>query len=144
MAKEDSARGFASKAARNAKALATRMGTQGIWMLGSPFYHEERDVHILFLDFEGFKSSARGASSAASQIDSKLFALSTLISSTICFNIVKTLDEKTLEELELIKGLEKRIKIRPPERAANFMHERGTPGGRSTIEDQQYAEHLIP
>ena len=67
--------------------------------------------------------------------DSKLFALCTLLSSTICFNIVKTLDERTVEDLELIKGLEKRIKIRPPEKAANLMHERGTPGGRGTVED---------
>ena len=49
-----------------------------------------------------------------------------------------------MEDLELVKGLEKRIKIRPPEKSANLMRERGTPGGRGTVEDQQYAEHLFP
>lgn len=130
-------------------------GTQGVWMLGSPLHLEERGIHILFLDFEGFQSSAHvapGAKSAksstrtnlANSTDSKLFALAALLSSTICFNIRQTFDEKTLDDLELIKGLEKRIKIRPPEQSASLMRERGTPGGRGTVDDQLYADHLFP
>ena len=41
-------------------------------------------------------------------------------------------------------GLEKRIKIRPPEQSANLMRERGTPGGRGTVDEQIYADHLFP
>ena len=113
-------------------------------MLGSPLYHEERDIHILFLDFEGFQSSNAPAGDHrsknsrapnANSTDSKLFALGSLLSSTICFNVVKTFNEQTLEDMELIKGLEKRIKIRPPEMSANLMRDRGTPGGRGTVED---------
>ena len=70
-------------------------------MLGSPLYHDERDVHILFLDFEGFQAghgpaADRSKSSRANQAnstDSKLFALGALLSSTICFNVVKTFNE---------------------------------------------------
>ena len=80
-------------------------------MLGKPFTHEERGLSILFLDFEGFQSSHgpagdRSKSSRANltnSTDSKLFALGTLLSSTICFNVVKTFNEQTLEDLALVQ-----------------------------------------
>lgn len=116
-------------------------------MLGRPLYVEERDIHILFLDFEGFQTakgaagdrSAGGKSAAArnnvNSTDSKLFALAALLSSTICFNIHRTFDQKTLEDLEVIKDLHRLIKIRPPDHSANLMRERGTAGGRGTVGD---------
>ena len=121
-------------------------------MLGKPFTHEERGLSILFLDFEGFQSSHGPAgdrskssrANLANSTDSKLFALGTLLSSTICFNIVKTFNEQTLEDLALVQQLERKIKLRPPGGSANLMRERGASTGRSTVEDQQYAEHLFP
>ena len=70
-------------------------------MLGSPILNEQRDIHILFLDFDGFQAghgpaADRSKSSRANQAnstDSKLFALGALLSSTICFNVVKTFNE---------------------------------------------------
>ena len=68
-------------------------------MLGSPLYHDERDVHILFLDFEGFQAGhpagdrSKSSRAHANSTDSKLFALGALLSSTICFNVVKTFNE---------------------------------------------------
>lgn len=117
----------------------------------SPIYLEERDINLVILDFEGFQT-ARGyqgekANKSRNNInstESKLFALCSLISSTICFNINKEFNEKTLEDFEVIKDLHRLIKIRPPDHSANLMRERGTPGGRATADDQNYSEHLFP
>ena len=45
---------MAKKASNAAKKTLVKEGTKGVWMLGSPLHVEERDMHILFLDFEGF------------------------------------------------------------------------------------------
>ena len=89
-------------------------------MLGKPLYIENRDMHILVLDFQGFrfsrhddKSMKRAAVANAMSTDSKLFALCTLLSSTICFNVKKSFEEKTLEDLDLFRDLSRLIKDKP-------------------------------
>ena len=82
-------------------------GTKGVWMLGSPILNEARDIHILFLDFEGFpparhgagvggKSQKSNADKAHRDMNNKLFALCAMLSSTLCFNIVKTFSADTI------------------------------------------------
>jgi len=93
-------------------------------MLGKPMYVENRDMHIIVLDYQGFrfskhaddksaKTSNRTAIANAMSTDSKLFSLCTLLSSTICFNIKKNFEEKTLEDLEMFRDLSRLIKVKP-------------------------------
>lgn len=64
-------------------------------------------MHIIFLDFEGLQSSENSKTH-----DAKMFALSILLSSMICFNSMSLFEEKTLEELSLVSDLHRYIKIR--------------------------------
>lgn len=115
-------------------------------MLGNPIYVEKRKMHILVLDFQGFSfgrkdgekeksihTSNRSAVANASSTDSKLFTLCTLLSSTICFNVKKDFDEKTLEDLDMFRDLSRLIKVKPSNQAAGLMKAKGTPGGRDTV-----------
>ena len=74
-------------------------------MLGKPIHVEERNLHIVILDFQGFRSSKKsGAGSVRSEAanvsntDSKLFSLCALLSSIVCFNIRKGFEEKSFED----------------------------------------------
>jgi len=73
-----------------------------------------------------------------------------LLSSSICFNIENTFDEKTLNDLNVIKDVEKHIKIRMPTIASSLIRERtgATPGGevRGTVGEDtaEYSQHLLP
>ena len=72
-------------------------------------------------------------------------ALCALLSSTICFNIRKTFDEKTIDDLDIFKKLGDIIKIKPSHSATSLMHSGVTPGARSTKEDNLvYQDHLFP
>lgn len=106
-------------------------------MLGKPILIPERNMHIVILDFQGFGSRVSDAKSkstntkknvSATSTDVKLFTLCTLLSSTICFNIRKTFDEKTLEDLDMFKELSRLIRIKPSHSAASLMVGGGTPG----------------
>lgn len=107
-------------------------------MLGKPIDFPERNMHLVILDFQGFgvlkqndaksKSTNTRKNVSATSIDAKLFTLCTLLSSSICFNIRKTFDEKTLEDLDMFKELSRLIRIRPSHSAASLMAGGGTPG----------------
>lgn len=84
------------------------------------------------------KTSNRSAVANAMSTDSKLFTLCTLLSSTICFNVKKSFDEKTLEHLDMFRDLSRLIKVKPSMQASSLMKAGGTPGGRGTVEDQAY------
>jgi len=119
-----------------------------------PMFVNSRGINIVVLDFQGFnfsrynggKSAMSGKTSNINSnlTDSKLFALCSLLSSAICFNVQKTFDEKTLEDLHFIKDLNKRIQIKPSVSAAKLMGESGTSRGRGNKEDPTYLDHLLP
>lgn len=104
-----------------------------------------QEKEILFLDFEGFESSSVSHQNTNST-ESKLFALCALLSSTICFNVSKTLSASTLEDLDFLKDLHRRIQIKPAALAENFMRETTGANGRGSIaaDRQIYQEHLFP
>jgi hypothetical protein len=109
-------------------------------MWGDPYrINDDCDWHVIFLDFEGFASTHRGldknTSKVKSTIDSKLFALCVLLSSSICYNIESTFDEKTLMNLDVIKDFENYIKIRMPTVSSNLVRnkELGEYEGRGTV-----------
>ena len=81
-------------------------------------------MHIVVLDFQGFRFSRYDASKSAATsnrsafannmtTDSKLFSLCTLLSSTICFNVKKSFDADTLTDLDMFRDLSRLIKIKP-------------------------------
>ena len=87
--------------------------------------------------------------------DSKLFALCVLLSSSICYNIDKKFDEKTLLDLEVMKKLETRIKIRMPTVTSDLMAARNAAAAAMTSEngaqrpsvvndEEEYSQHLLP
>ena len=93
-------------------------------MLGKPLYVKDRNMHILVLDFQGFRfsrhdgsksvaTSNRSAIANAMSTDSKLFSLCTLLSSTVCFNVKKSFDADTLTDLDMFRDLSRIIKIKP-------------------------------
>jgi len=116
-------------------------------MWGEPYrMDDECDTHVIFLDFEGFSSTHRGqdknTSKVKSTIDSKLFALCVLLSSSICYNIESTFDEKTLMDLDVIKDFENFIKIRMPSVSASLLKNKQiveTEGrGTVVVEEEEY------
>ena len=81
-------------------------------------------MHIIFLDFEGLQASKNSAPH-----DCKMFALSVLLSSMVCFNSKVSFEEKTLDEMSMISDLHRFIKIRAPINVATSMNAFGsTPG----------------
>ncbi len=87
-----------------------------------PLYIDSRNINILVLDFQGFHFSRYADDKSAmsskyalnsglkdKSADAKLFAICVLISSTVCFNVHKTFDEKTLENLNVFKELTRMI-----------------------------------
>ena len=111
-------------------------------------------MHIVVLDFQGFRSSKSDKKSKAGSVrsdvanqintDSKLFTLCALLSSTICFNLRKNFEERTFEELDMFRDLTRIVQVKPSNEASNLMKAQGTPGGRGAIEDLAYQEHLLP
>ena len=70
----------------------TKSCTQGIWLWGNPIFLEERNVHLLIMDCEGF-----GSLEQSENHDAKIFCLSVLISSMIIYNSMQTIDEKSID-----------------------------------------------
>lgn len=54
-------------------------------------------------------------------MDSKLFTLCALLSSTICFNLRKNFEEKTIEELDMFRDLTRIVQVKPSNEASNLM-----------------------
>lgn len=65
--------------------------TRGIWIWSKPVYIPRENLYILFMDTEGLDSVDRDANN-----DSKLFALTTILSSYMIFNSVGAIDENCI------------------------------------------------
>jgi hypothetical protein len=55
--------------------------TKGIWIWSEPVYDEEKNIYVYFLDTEGLGSTSRSETH-----DSRMFALSILMSSFFIYN----------------------------------------------------------
>lgn len=81
--------------------------TKGVWVWNKPKQVtsvEGWDLSVLFVDTEGFESTGK-----ADSYDDRIFALSTLVSSVLIYNLPETVRESDLEKLsfavELSSGL---------------------------------------
>ncbi|XP_061452898.1 guanylate-binding protein 1-like [Rhineura floridana] len=81
--------------------------TKGIWMWCLP--HPCRpDVTLVLLDTEGLSDVEKGST----QNDSWIFALAILLSSTLVYNSMGTIDQHALEKLHYVTELTKNIKAK--------------------------------
>lgn len=80
--------------------------TKGIWIWGRALEVGDSDTTVLFLDTEGLGSTIRGAS-----YDSRIFALSLLLSSFFVYNSVGVIDGDAIGRLSLVVNLTKYIHI---------------------------------
>ena len=55
--------------------------TKGIWIWSEPAYDEEKDIYVYYMDTEGLGSTSRSETH-----DSRIFALSILLSSFFIYN----------------------------------------------------------
>jgi hypothetical protein len=81
--------------------------TKGMWLWSEPKYDAERDCHIFFVDTEGLGSTSR-----SSTHDSRVFALSLLLSSFFIYNSRGVIDGQAIEDLSLVANLTKVIHVR--------------------------------
>uniref|UniRef100_A0A803XRQ3 GB1/RHD3-type G domain-containing protein n=1 Tax=Meleagris gallopavo TaxID=9103 RepID=A0A803XRQ3_MELGA len=93
--------------------------TKGIWMWCLP--HPRRPgVMLVLLDTEGLGDPSKGDS----QNDAWIFTLALLLSSTLVYNSIGTIDQKALEHLELVTQLSELIQVRDGEKDGNNSVER--------------------
>lgn len=79
--------------------------TKGIWVWGEPLVLENdhgEKVHIIFVDTEGFESTGK-----SDVYDDRIFALSTLISEILIYNLPESIRESDLEKLSFAAELAK-------------------------------------
>ncbi|EAS03779.1 amine-terminal domain guanylate-binding protein (macronuclear) [Tetrahymena thermophila SB210] len=84
--------------------------TKGLWVWGKPLLGQNQDgetIHILIIDSEGI-----GALDEDSTHDSRIFALTILLSSCFIYNSVGSIDEAAIQNLSLIVNLTKNIHIK--------------------------------
>ena len=83
--------------------------TKGIWVWGRPLVQKinEEFVNVLIVDSEGLGSLCED-----SNHDSKIFALTLLISSLFIYNSIGSIDENTLAGLGLTVNLSKHLRSR--------------------------------
>ena len=86
--------------------------TRGIWLWGRPkmitLQSGER-VALLVLDTEGI-----GGLESDTQYDTRIFALATLLCSTLTYNSLGSIDENAISSLSFIANLTQSIKLRGP------------------------------
>ena len=80
--------------------------TQGIMMYIVPPCPEHNDTTLLLLDTEGMSSTERDV-----QFDTLLFCLSTLLSSHIVYNSKGCIDEKSIQDLQLVTQMTQHIHV---------------------------------
>lgn len=80
--------------------------TQGIMMLIVPPCPENNNTTLLLLDTEGMSSTERDV-----QFDTLLFCLSTLLSSHIVYNSKGCIDEKSIQDLQLVTHMTQHIHV---------------------------------
>ena len=84
--------------------------TKGLWMWGRPIVHRtSRDeiLNVFIVDSEGM-----GACEEDSTHDSRVFALTMLLSSCFIYNSMGIIDENAISSLGLVVGLGKYLQIR--------------------------------
>jgi len=79
--------------------------TKGLWIWNKPIAATE-EVQTVFIDTEGLESFNRNV-----HLDTKIFALTLLISSYFIYNSMNAIDEKALESLGLVVSLSKYIHV---------------------------------
>ena len=91
--------------------------TRGIWMWGRPrraTLPNGEQCWVLVLDTEGL-----GNFQKSSDYDTKIFALACLLSSTLLYNSLGSIDEKAITGLSCVAQLVKTIRINPFEQGNN-------------------------
>ncbi|XP_062818753.1 guanylate-binding protein 1 isoform X2 [Anolis carolinensis] len=78
--------------------------TKGIWMWCVP-YPDQKDQTLVLLDTEGLGNVDKGDT----QNDTWIFALAVLLSSTLVYNSMGTIDQNALEQLHYVTELTERI-----------------------------------
>ncbi|XP_048813338.1 guanylate-binding protein 2-like isoform X1 [Lagopus muta] len=93
--------------------------TKGIWMWCLP--HPQRpEAMLVLLDTEGLGDPTKGDS----QNDAWIFTLALLLSSTLVYNSIGTIDQNALEYLELVTQLSELIQVRDRDKDGNNGAER--------------------
>ena len=75
-------------------------------MWSKPIFNDKEDCYIFFLDTEGSWSLTKDVDN-----DTKIFTLASLISSYFIYNSVGTIDEKSINDLNLVTKLSMNILI---------------------------------
>ncbi|XP_073511937.1 guanylate-binding protein 7-like [Phyllobates terribilis] len=89
--------------------------TKGIWMWCVP-HPFNKDQTLVLMDTEGLGDVEKGNS----QNDSWIFALAVLLSSTLVFNSVGTIDQQAMDQLHYVTELTEKIKIKSAELEADM------------------------
>ncbi|KAM4014947.1 guanylate-binding protein 7-like isoform 2-T2 [Anomaloglossus baeobatrachus] len=89
--------------------------TKGIWMwcVPHPFNSEQT---LVLMDTEGLGDVEKGNS----QNDSWIFALAVLLSSTLVFNSIGTIDQQAMDQLHYVTELTEKIKIKSADQEADL------------------------
>ncbi|XP_021265530.1 guanylate-binding protein 4-like isoform X3 [Numida meleagris] len=105
-----------------------RAETKGIWMWCLP--HPRRPgMTLVLLDTEGLGDPNKGDS----HNDAWIFTLALLMSSTLVYNSMGTIDQKALEQLELVTQLSELIRVRDGDKDGNSSAE-----GEDEAEDCEF------
>ncbi|XP_067318174.1 guanylate-binding protein 1-like isoform X1 [Anolis sagrei] len=81
--------------------------TKGIWMWCVP-YPDRKDQTLVLLDTEGLGDAEKGDT----QNDTWIFALAVLLSSTLVYNSMGTIDQNAMDQLHYVTELTERIKAK--------------------------------
>ncbi|XP_067317276.1 guanylate-binding protein 1-like [Anolis sagrei] len=81
--------------------------TKGIWMWCVP-YPDRTDQTLVLLDTEGLGDAEKGDT----QNDTWIFALAVLLSSTLVYNSLGTIDQNAMDQLHYVTELTERIKAK--------------------------------
>ncbi|KAM4014688.1 guanylate-binding protein 7-like [Anomaloglossus baeobatrachus] len=94
--------------------------TKGIWMWCVP-HPVKRDHTLVLLDTEGLGDVEKGNS----QNDSWIFALAVLLSSTLVFNSIGTIDQQAMDQIHYVTELTEKIKVKASEQQSEFHDDSG-------------------
>ncbi|XP_071987595.1 guanylate-binding protein 7-like isoform X2 [Engystomops pustulosus] len=86
--------------------------TKGIWMWCVP-HPKKREHTLVLLDTEGLGDVEKGNS----ENDSWIFALAVLLSSTLVFNTIGTIDQQAMDQLHYVTELTEKIKVKSSEQS---------------------------
>ena len=82
-------------------------------MWSEPIYVEERDLHVILLDFEGFSSQKLSQAQSASA-DAILFSLACLLSSTVMLNSMTPKNgDLPLDHLKFLTDISSHVLVQP-------------------------------